>query len=233
LILEANLRGAQLLGVGRNRLVKQRLIRYIVPKDHDIYYLHHKRLLETGVRQVCELRMCRQDGSRFWARLETGTARDGENGPIVSRTTVSDITEQKRAEALQSAIFNSANFSSIATDAKGVIQTFNVGAERMLGYTAAEVVNKMTPADITDPQELTARARSLSVELGTTIPPGFEALVSKASRGIEDTFELTYIRKNGSRSPAVVSFTALRDAQDVITGYLLIGTDNTARKRVE
>ena len=50
--------------------------------------------------------------------------------------------------ALQSAIFNSANFSSIATDAKGVIQIFNVGAERMLGYTAAEVMNKITPADI-------------------------------------------------------------------------------------
>ncbi|MFH1027996.1 MAG: PAS domain S-box protein, partial [Pseudomonadota bacterium] len=51
-----------------------------------------------------------------------------------------------KAEALQSAIFNSANFSSIATDARGVIQIFNVGAERMLGYTAAEVMNKITPA---------------------------------------------------------------------------------------
>jgi PAS domain-containing protein len=63
------------------------------------------------------------------------------------------------AGALQSAIFNSANFSSIATDAKGVIQIFNVGAERMLGYTAAEVMNKITPADISDPQELIARAK--------------------------------------------------------------------------
>jgi PAS domain S-box-containing protein len=67
---------------------------------------------------------------------------------------------------LQSAIFNSANFSSIATDAKGVIQIFNVGAERMLGYTAAEVMNKITPADISDPQEVIARAKALSVELG-------------------------------------------------------------------
>jgi len=78
--------------------------------------------------------------------------------------------------ALQSAIFNSANFSSIATDAKGVIQIFNVGAERMLGYTAAEVMNKITPADISDPQEVIARAKALSVELGTPITPGFEAL---------------------------------------------------------
>ena len=135
--------------------------------------------------------------------------------------------------ALQRAIFNSANFSSIATDAKGVIQIFNVGAERMLGYEAADVMNKITPADISDPQELIARAKALSVELGTPIAPGFEALVFKASRGIEDIYELTYIRKDGSRFPAVVSVTALRDGQNAIIGYLLIGTDNTARKQVD
>ena len=138
-----------------------------------------------------------------------------------------------QAGALQRAIFNSANFSSIATDAKGVIQIFNVGAERMLGYTAAEVMNKVTPADISDPQEVIARAADLSLELGTPITPGFEALVFKASRGIEDIYELTYIRKDGSRFPAVVSITALRDAQNAIIGYLLIGTDNTARKLAE
>ena len=103
----------------------------------------------------------------------------------------------------------------------------------MLGYAAADVMNKITPADISDPQEVIARAKALSVELGTPITPGFEALVFKASRGIEDIYELTYIRKDGSRFPAVVSVTALRDAQDAIIGYLLIGTDNTARKQVE
>jgi signal transduction histidine kinase/AmiR/NasT family two-component response regulator len=103
----------------------------------------------------------------------------------------------------------------------------------MLGYTAAEVMNKITPAAISDPQELIARAKALSLELATPITPGFEALVFKASRGIEDIYELTYIRKDGTRFPAVVSVTALRDAQDVIIGYLLIGTDNTARKQVE
>jgi len=135
--------------------------------------------------------------------------------------------------ALQNAILNSANFSSIATDEKGVIQLFNVGAERMLGYTAADVVNRITPADISDPQELIVRAKALSLELATTITPGFEALVFKASRGIEDIYELTYIRKDGSRFGAVVSVTALRDDQDAIIGYLLIGTDNTARQRAE
>ncbi len=99
----------------------------------------------------------------------------------------------------------------------------------MLGYAAADVMNKITPADISDPQEVIARAKALSAELGTPITPGFEALVFKASRGIEDIYELTYIRKDGSRFPAVVSVTALRDEGNAIIGYLLIGTDNTAR----
>ena len=149
------------------------------------------------------------------------------------------VAEVRRQEALlktgalQNAILNSANFSSIATDEKGVIQLFNVGAERMLGYAAVDVLNKITPADISDPQEIIARAAALSAELGTPILPGFEALVFKASRGIEDIYELTYIRKDGSRFPAIVSVTALRDASGAIIGYLLIGTDNTARKRIE
>ncbi len=149
------------------------------------------------------------------------------------------VTEVRREEALlkagalQSAILNSASFLSIATDATGVIQIFNVGAERMLGYAAAEVLNKITPADISDPQEVIARATALSQELGTKIAPGFEALAFKASRGIEDIYELTYIRKDNSRFPAKVSITALRDDIGAIIGYLLIGTDNTARKQVE
>src|SRR5436190_22855166 len=142
-------------------------------------------------------------------------------------------TSLLKTGALQDAIVNSAYFSSIATDERGVIQIFNVGAERMLGYAAADVVNKITPADISDPREVIARAVALSAELGETITPGFQALVFKASRGIEDICELTYIRQDGSRFPAVVSVTALRDDQGGIIGYLLIGTDNTARKEVE
>jgi PAS domain S-box-containing protein len=182
-----------------------------------------------GIEDIYELTYIRKDGSRFPAVVSVTALRDAQDAIIGYLL----IGTELKAGALQSAIFNSANFSSIATDAKGVIQIFNVGAERMLGYTAAEVMNKITPADISDPQELIARAKALSVELATPITPGFEALVFKASRGIEDIYELTYIRKDGSRFPAVVSVTALRAAQDLIIGYLLIGTDNTARKLVE
>jgi PAS domain S-box-containing protein len=182
-----------------------------------------------GIEDIYELTYIRKDGSRFPAVVSVTALRDAQDVIIGYLLIGTEI----KAGALQSAIFNSANFSSIATDAKGVIQIFNVGAERMLGYAAAEVMNKITPADISDPPEVIARAKALSAELATPITPGFEALVFKASRGIEDIYELTYIRKDGSRFPAVVSVTALRDAQDVIIGYLLIGTDNTARKLVE
>ncbi|MDB4952564.1 MAG: hybrid sensor histidine kinase/response regulator [Myxococcales bacterium] len=193
-----------------------------------------------GIEDIYELTYIRKDGSRFPAVVSVTALRDAQNAIIGYLLIGTDNTARKHAEealvkagALQSAIFNSANFSSIATDAKGVIQIFNVGAERMLGYAAAEVMNKITPADISDPQEVIARAKALTVELGTPIAPGFDALVFKASRGIEDIYELTYIRKDGSRFPAVVSVTALRDAHGAIIGYLLIGTDNTARRLVE
>jgi len=193
-----------------------------------------------GIEDIYELTYFRKDGSPLPAVVSVTALRDAQDAIIGYLLIGTDNTARKLAEAallkagaLQRAIFNSANFSSIATDARGVIQIFNVGAERMLGYTAAEVMNKITPADISDPQEVIARARELTIELGTPITPGFEALVFKASRGIEDIYELTYFRKDGSRVPAVVSVTALRDAQDAIIGYLLIGTDNTARKLVE
>ena len=193
-----------------------------------------------GIEDIYELTYIRKDGSRFPAVVSVTALRDDQGAIIGYLLIGTDNSARKRAEeallkagALQAAIFNSANFSSIATDEKGVIQIFNVGAERMLGYLAADVVNKITPADISDPREVITRAVALSAELATTITPGFQALVFKASRGIEDIYELTYIRKDGSRFPAIVSVTALRDDQGAIIGYLLIGTDNSARKRAE
>jgi len=238
-IAALNLTGAALLGEDRKELLDRRFARLVAPADHDRWQRFFMNVIRHGDKQICELTLQRSDGTAFDARLDSLPIAAGAVVPAL-RITLIDNTARKQAEAallkagaLQKAIFDSANFSSIATDAKGVIQIFNVGAERMLGYAAADVMNKITPAEISDPQEVIARAKTLSSELETPIAPGFEALVFKASRGIEDIYELTYIRKDGSRFPAVVSVTALRDAQNTIIGYLLIGTDNTARKQVE
>jgi PAS domain S-box-containing protein len=207
----------------------------------ELYQADDQAVMASGTPKLnYEEPQTRSDGNTIWLLSSKLPLRD-ENNQIVGLLGIyDDITARKQieetrltAENLQSAIFNSANFSIMATDEKGIIQLFNVGAERMLGYLATDVLNRITPADISDPQEVIARAMALSVELETPITPGFEALVFKASRGIEDIYELTYIRKDGSRFPAIVSVTALRDIQDVIIGYLLIGTDNTARKQVE
>jgi PAS domain S-box-containing protein len=173
------------------------------------------------------------EGEAVFSTAQTGKGADAKVAVYMPKTDSPSQQALLKAGALQNAILTSANFSIIATDEKGVIQLFNVGAERMIGYTAAEVVNRISPSDIHDPGEVKKRAQQLSAELSTPIAPGFEALAFKASRGIEDSYELTYIRKDGSRFPAVVSITALRGELGEVIGYLLIGADNTVRKRAE
>ncbi len=191
---------------------------------------------------MCSLRVATARNQRLPKSASTQTLAAGAatipRFPRFSRMAMPEIDQRRRTEllrtaGLQNAILNSASFSIIATDEKGVIQLFNAGAERMLGYRADEVVNRISPSDIHDPQEVAARAQALSLELGVTIAPGFGALAYKASREIQDVYELTYICKDGSQFPAIVSITALRDEAEAIIGYLLIGTDNSSRKRAE
>jgi signal transduction histidine kinase/ActR/RegA family two-component response regulator len=168
--------------------------------------------------------------------LQTDVADDVSGpAPDVSGSfrTVDREASLLRTGRLQTAVFNSIYFFSITTDEKGLIQIFNVGAERMFGYPAVEVLNRLTPFDLSDRVEAGARAQALSREIGVAIRPGFKSLVFKASLGVEDMYEWACVRKDGSRLPALVSVTALRDAVDGIIGYLLIGTDNSARKRLE
>jgi signal transduction histidine kinase/CheY-like chemotaxis protein len=138
-----------------------------------------------------------------------------------------------QTDVLEHAIYNNAHFCYIATDAAGVIQIFNVGAERMLGYSDHEVIGSVTPDDLADPQEIAARAQALRAELDTDCPPGLPTLLFKAAQGFEDIVELTFLCKDGARLAASVSVSALRDNEEGIIGYLLIGTDNTERKRAE
>lgn len=151
-----------------------------------------------------------------------------------------DVTERKltvdtlqRISALQRAILDSANFSIISTDTAGTIRVFNASAQRMLGYSEQEMVGQLTPAVLHAPEEVAARARVLSLELGDEIAPGFETLIAKARLGQVDENEWTYIRKDGSRFPVLLSVTALRDDTGTVYGFLGVGYDLTERKRLD
>ncbi|MEO8103840.1 MAG: ATP-binding protein [Betaproteobacteria bacterium] len=138
-----------------------------------------------------------------------------------------------KAGSLQNAMRGCTNMAMIVTDAEGIIRWINAGAEQMLGLAAADVVDLICPSDFHDAEELTARAAALSREYATAVNSGFAALVFKASRGIEDNAELTYVRRDGSRLPAIVSITALREGRGDIIGYLLVGIDNSARRHAQ
>ncbi|NJN59214.1 MAG: GAF domain-containing protein [Leptolyngbyaceae cyanobacterium SL_5_9] len=134
---------------------------------------------------------------------------------------------------LQQAILDGANYTIISTDIDGIIRTFNRAAEQMLGYGADEVVGKTTPLLIHDLQEVEQRARELSEELGVAIAPGFECFVAKIRAGGVEEREWTYIRKDGSCFPILLSATGLRDLDGNLTGFLGIGSDISDRKQAE
>jgi PAS domain S-box-containing protein len=152
-----------------------------------------------------------------------------------------DISDRKQAEeklqqttALQQAILNSTNYLIIATTAEGIVHTFNDAAERLLGYTAAEVVGKVTPAIWHDKEEVVQRSQQLSQELGIPIEPGFETFVAKArSHKSYDECEWSYIRKDGSRFPVLLSVATLRDSEGKTTGFVGISNNITERKQAE
>ncbi len=158
----------------------------------------------------------------------------------VNEVLQAEIAERKRVEQalreitrLQQAILDSANYTIISTTLDGMIMTFNAAAERWLGYTAAEVVEKTTPVIIHNQDEVVKKAQEISQELGVTIEPGFEVFVAKARRGEVEEREWSYIRKDGSHFPILLSVTALRDAENQIVGFLGIGSDISERKRAE
>ena len=145
------------------------------------------------------------------------------------RQTASDA-EVRRLTAWQQAMLDGAAYSIISTDIKGVIATFNRAAQRMLAYGSQEVIGKQTPEIIHDRQEVAQRAAELSLELGQTVPPGFETFVAKAREGHIDEREWTYIRKDGSRFPVRLSVTAMTEADGDIIGFLGIADDLSEQK---
>ncbi len=141
-----------------------------------------------------------------------------------------DVLERLR---LQSAILDHAAYAIIATTPDGIITEFNRSAEAMLGWTAAELVGLRSPEVFHLGAEVEARALEFGAELGTPLEPGFRVFVAKTDQGQPNEHEWTYVRKDGSHFPVLLSVTALRDESGAITGYLGVASDITKRKQAE
>lgn len=203
-----------------------------------VAYMHNQ--LARGEGFKAEIINYTKTGRKYWLASEVQPIRDGHGQVTHFMAIQSDISERKNSEqlllktsALQRAMLEGAGYAIIATDTDGVIQLFNPAAERLLGYTAAEMVGQRTPAVFHDPQEVAARAQELTAELGRDVPPDFKAFVAKAELGRADQREWTYIRRDGTRFPVLLSVTALFGERGRITGYLGVATDLTERKRNE
>jgi PAS domain S-box-containing protein len=224
------------LGFSESELLGLPFVDLIHPEDREKTTAEVEKLA-TGTDAICFENRCRcKDGSYRWL-LWNSTAYPERQ---IIYAVAHDITERKLQEvalqettALQRAILNSANYTIVSTTPDGTIRTFNAAAERLLGYAAEEVIGKTTLGIIHDRKQVAQRAAELSAELGVSVEPGFEAFVAKARRGETDEREWTYIRKDGSRFPVLLSLTALRDASGNITGFMGIASDITSRKEAE
>ena len=203
-----------------------------------VRYMHNR--LSKGEGFKVQIINYSKDGRKYWLSSKVEPMLE-EAGQIVNFMAIqSDITERKNSEtllletsALQRAMLEGAGYAIIATDPQGIIQLFNPAAERMLGYSAAEMVGKQTPGVFHLAEEVAGRARELAAELGREVMPGFESFIAKSKLGQPDQREWTYVRKDGSQFPVLLSITTLFEAGGKITGHLGVASDLTERKRDE
>jgi PAS domain S-box-containing protein len=226
--------------------------RVLHPDDAGSIRLSRQALQAGQLEQNGEYRLRRAaDGMYRWhlwrSRAELNSEGRimrwvGTSTDIHDQKTAAELLEQRIEERtaelagamrLQRAVLDGTVLSIISTTPDGTIETFNRGAEKMLGYGRAELAGKLTPAVIHDPAEVAARAATLSRELGRTIEPGFEAFVARTRLGEVDEREWTYVRKDGTRLPVWLSVTALRNDRGEITGFLGIAADLTERRQAE
>ncbi len=226
----------QALGFNEEELLACPYLDFVHPSDRDAT-VGEAQKNAAGHSVICfqNRYRCKNGGYRW---LLWQATPDTERGLIYA--VARDVTESKELEdrlrlasSWQRAILDSADFTIISCRPDGIIVTINSNALRELGYTEEDVLGKVTPQILHDRGEVAARASQLTAELGAPIEPGFETFVAKAKRGLPDEHEWTYIRKDGSRFPILLSVTALRGPVGEVLGFLGIGTNLTERKRAE
>ncbi|MGA9380473.1 MAG: PAS domain S-box protein, partial [Phormidium sp.] len=232
----------EITGYSPTNLLQQSIQDFISPNHGQQQILERlEQLLEKSLAVTTfETEFVSAQGEKIWVNVTSALILNGFAQPSAMIHLIEDVSQRKQAEAqlrnlttLQQAILNSIDYSIISTDSTGMIQTFNVAAQRMLGYTDEEVVGKATPELIHDRAEVQQRSIAFSQEMGKLIEPGFEVFVAKTRQGITSEEEWTYIHKNGSRFPVLLSVTTLRDHQGQITGFLGVAKDITKQKQAE
>ena len=147
---------------------------------------------------------------------------------FVRATEAAQLANQQNQNLLSAA----SEVSIISTDSEGVVQVFNRGAERMLGYTSAEVVKTLTASVFHLEDEVEQRSRALSDELGYRVE-GFKVFTAKADVDGQEHREWTFVRKNGEHIQVSLVVTVVRASDGEITGYLGIAQDITQRRLAE
>ena len=217
--------------------------------DFDFFPRDLAEKYRTDDRSVVETRIIFEtteefqapNGERRFTHVVKTPVFDASGNPIGVQVIFSDVTDKKRAEIelhqtkarLQAVLDAATQVSVIATDVNGMIDVFNTGAERMLGYTAEEMIGHQTPAIIHLESEVQKQGEEMSQQFGRTIQ-GFDVLVEYAHQGgSHEEREWTYVRKDGSQLTVNLVVTARRDSNGRIVGFLGIATDISARKKAE
>src|SRR5262245_46858407 len=226
------------LGYQRDEVLGRPFADFLPPAGRQLFAERFNAFRRRGWVRDAELHLVKKDGTALPVLLSAVAVYDEAGRFVMSRSTFIDLTERKRAEQrltelsfrLQAVLEAATSVAVIATDLDGRITLFNAGAERMLGYSAAEMLGRESPWAIHLAAELLAQGERRSRETGRPLR-GFEVLVDRARRGEPEQGEWTYVRKDGSPLTVELVVTALREAEGGVTGFLFVAADVSERNR--
>jgi len=256
-ILEANQAILEILAIRHEYILGKPFVVFVDPVHIDLFYNQLNYLLSPSHIKISEeMTLISHQGKHFPAEITITKNINLANKSIQLLWMVRDISDRKHAEQeiqlvnqslelkvrertqdlwklnqTQLAILNGTDYGIISTDLNGIIQTFNAGAEKMLGYSMGEVVGKITPEIFFDHQELIDRSSNILPEEDRNTW-GFSSFLAMASQGILSN-EWINIRKDGSRFPVELSVTSLKDDDEKTIGFLSIRKDISDRKQAE